>query len=475
MRLNYASGQTKAIGQVNLLVYEGTPVRLRPIGADAGGRTGLAPVTLQAQFSPDFAPRTLTYYADGRTLPNDPVSPQTAQWDPRSCQPGAHSLWAVAWDEDGTAFRSESVAVTIPVRVRATPPAAPVVVKTGGQKLALDAAIADGLAPVQVTYQIDGVTVATRKSAPFAAVCDISTLPSGRHALIARVRDDNDALYVSASAPLDVQNPAWDAQRARADAALRRKFKGSAPGKTNPSAATLRGPLAKAYQPDPLERDGQVGQARGLAVVFLGRVPVIGRLMNIEASVRPGVGKFTFEAAAESDTQSSAQRALEFAHKKAIQRGQNLDWEHTDAFLRHPDTTLRTQGTSAGVADAVALVSACLQMPVDRSVAVTGALGEDGQILPVGGILQKMEAVFNNPTIRALVLPAGSLAESDLVTLTVQHPDILAQRRIILAHNMEEVLRQSLIGYSDAVDFAEEMAQEGIGFYLNNDRARALE
>ena len=86
-----------------------------------------------------------------------------------------------------------------------------------------------------------------------------------------------------------------------------------------------------------------------------------------------------------------------------------------------------------------------------------------------------MEAVFNDPTIRTLVLPVGSLTESDLITLTVQHPESLAQRRIILAHNMEEVLRQSLIGYSDAVDFAEEMAQEGIGFYLNNDRVRALE
>ena len=62
-------------------------------------------------------------------------------------------------------------------------------------------------------------------------------------------------------------------------------------------------------------------------------------------------------------------------------------------------------------------------MPVDHSVAITGALGVDGQILPVGGILQKMEAVFNDPTIRTLILPASSLTEADVVTMTIQHPE----------------------------------------------------
>ena len=59
---------------MNLLVYEGTPVRFQPLASDKDGRTGLAPVTLRTQFSPDFAPRTVTYYVDGRALSNDPIS-----------------------------------------------------------------------------------------------------------------------------------------------------------------------------------------------------------------------------------------------------------------------------------------------------------------------------------------------------------------------------------------------------------------
>ena len=41
VRLNYAGGQTKAAGQINLLVYEGTPVRCNPLRAEMGGQNGL--------------------------------------------------------------------------------------------------------------------------------------------------------------------------------------------------------------------------------------------------------------------------------------------------------------------------------------------------------------------------------------------------------------------------------------------------
>ena len=245
--------------------------------------------------------------------------------------------------------------------------------------MALDAVIANEIAPVQVMYQIDGVTVATRKSAPFATTCDVSALPSGRHALIARLRDESDALYVSAAVLFDVQNPRQGHSFAPVLIPTRCAASSKAARRARRNrlhscyAAHLAGLSARTH----LERDGQVGQARGAGLFrSLGRVPVIGILMNIEASVRPGAGKFTFEAAANLDTQSSARQALEFAHKKTLQRGQNLDWEHSDMLLRHPDSTLRTQGTSAGVADAVALVSACLQMPVNHSVSITGALGK---------------------------------------------------------------------------------------------------
>ena len=237
----------------------------------------------------------------------------------------------------------------------------------------------------------------------------------------------------------------------------------------------LRPPILGAVDDRPIPRDGTIGIARGIAVIFLGKTPVIGRMIPIEASIHPGEGKFTFEAAAERDTESAAKRAFEFAREKTTQAGQGLDWAHTDALLRHPDERARTQGKSSGVADVVALVSACLQMPVDRSVVVTGALGANGQVEPVGGLVQKLDAVFNDPTVRTVILPAGSLSESDLAALYYQRPEQMAHRRIIFAHNMEEVLRQTLIGYSDAYDYAEELAQEGLAFYRSKDNARALE
>ncbi len=473
VRQNLTSGVTRAVGQSRLLVFEHAPLQLQPLDESVNL---FAPVTLRAQISPGFTPQSLLYFVDGHPLQSDPADLQTALFDPRSRQPGNHALWVVGTDSEGVSFRSLPVQVTIPTRVRVQPPPALVVVTKTAHTLPLKATLAPGLAPTQVTFLIDGAAVATQTHAPFdTAVCDVTNLPPGPHTLTAETRDENDALYVSSAGRMEVKNVAWAAKRAQEDAQLQRKFKTASPQSGRRVTTALRHPILGAVDDKPAPRDGAIGIARGVAVIYLGKMPVIGHIIPIEASIHPGDGKFTFEAKAERDTQSAAKRAFDYAREKTAQAGQGLDWAHTDALLRYPDEEARTRGKSSGVADAVALVSACLQMPVDRSVVVTGVLGANGQVEPVGGLVQKLDAVFNDPTVRTVILPAGSLSESDLAALYYQRPEQMAHRRIIFAHTMEEVLRQTLIGYSDAYDYAEELAQEGLAFYRSKDNARALE
>lgn len=470
VRQNLTSGATRSVGQSRLLVFEGAPLQLQPLEENTNW---FEPVTLRAQIGPGFTPQSILYFVDGHPLPSDPADPQTALFDPRSRQPGHHALWVVGTDAEGVSFKSQPVGVTIPTRVRVPASIAPVVVTKAAHTLPLKATLAPGLAPTQVSFLIDGTPVATQTHAPFdTAVCDVTNLPPGPHVLTVEAHDENDAVYVSAAGRIEVQNAAWAAKRAQEDLQLQRKFKSASAQSGKRIAIALRSPILGAVDDNPIPRDGTIGIARGIAVIFLGKTPVIGRMIPIEANIHPGEGKFTFEATAERDTQNAAKRAFDFARDKA---GQGLDWAHTDVLLRHPDNSARTQGRSSGVADAVALVSACLQMPIDHSVVVTGALGANGQIEQVGGLVQKMDAVFNDPTVRAVILPAGSLSESDLAALYYQRPEQMTHRRIIFAHNMEEVLRQTLIGYSDAYDYAEELAQEALAFYRSKDNARALE
>ena len=277
VRQNLTSGATRPVGQSRLLVFEGAPVQMQPLSE---GASLFAPVTLHTQIGPGFAPQSLLYFADGRPLPSDPADPMTAQWDPRSRQPGVHALWVVGTDADGVSFRSQPISVTIPVRVRmAALPKSIAVTKTS-HTLSLTAALTPGLAPVQVSYLVDDTPVATQSGPGFGAFSyDTTNLPPGTHNLTIEARDANDAVYVSAATRIEVQNTPWAAKRAQEDAQLQRKFKRAGAQDGQKAAAALRHPVVLAAGEKQEAREGVIGKTRGIAVIFLGKTPVIGRLI----------------------------------------------------------------------------------------------------------------------------------------------------------------------------------------------------
>ena len=213
VRQNLTSGATRPMRESRLLVFEGAPIQLRPLEE---GTNWLQPVTLRAQIGPGFMLQSLLYYVDGQPLVSDPANPQTAQFDPRSRQPGTHNIWVVGTDAEGATYKSAPVQITIPIRARLQPLAVPIVVTKTAHTLHLKAILAPGLVPTQVSFLIDGTPAATQTHAPFdTAVFDASRLPPGPHLLTAEVRDENDAIYISAAVPIDVQNNGWTAKRAK--------------------------------------------------------------------------------------------------------------------------------------------------------------------------------------------------------------------------------------------------------------------
>ena len=138
------------------------------------------------------------------------------------------------------------------------------------------------------------------------------------------------------------------------------------------------------------------------------------------------------------------------------------------------DNHIKTSGPSAGVADAIAIMSAVLQKPVDASVAVTGAIGLHGQVEPVGGVILKAEAALSDPSIHTLIVPAHYESSNDLIRLFYLHPALFANKRVIYASDMEEVLRHAIIGYDALYDAAESLIQTGIQEFVNENDAKAL-
>ena len=234
VRQNVTSGITRPVAQSRLLVFAGAPVQLQPLEE---GTNLFQPITLRTQIGPGFTPRSTLFFADGRALLSDPADPQTAQFDPRSRQPGVHTLWVVGTDEDGVSFKSQPIQVTIPTRVRVQPPASTVVVTKTAHTLPLKATFAPGLSLVQVSFYIDGAIVATVTRSPFdTAICDVAKLPPGPHLLTAEARDENDALYVSAAERIEIQNVAWTTKGAPGKRAVKRKgTRPSTAAKTTPA------------------------------------------------------------------------------------------------------------------------------------------------------------------------------------------------------------------------------------------------
>ena len=178
----------------------------------------------------------------------------------------------------------------------------------------------------------------------------------------------------------------------------------------------------------------QVGQVTGLAWTQVG-----GELLTIEAAMMPGKGKVVHTGQLGEVMQESIHAAMTVIRSRAKQYGLASDFYETHEFHIHvPEGATPKDGPSAGIGMCTALASVITQVPVKADVAMTGEITLRGQVLPIGGLKEKLLAAHRGG-ISQVIIPMDN--KKDLVEI----PDnILKKLKIHCVSNIEEVLRLAL-------------------------------
>ena len=158
------------------------------------------------------------------------------------------------------------------------------------------------------------------------------------------------------------------------------------------------------------DENNQVGQVNGLAWTEVG-----GELLRVEAAIVTGSGKLIYTGQLGDIMQESIKAAQTVVRSRAKTLGIQQDFhEKKDIHVHVPEGATPKDGPSAGVTMTVAIVSALTGIPVKAEVAMTGEITLRGEILPIGGLKEKLLAAMRGG-IRTVVIPKEN--EKDLAEL----------------------------------------------------------
>ncbi|MBK6973632.1 MAG: endopeptidase La [Sterolibacteriaceae bacterium] len=182
------------------------------------------------------------------------------------------------------------------------------------------------------------------------------------------------------------------------------------------------------------EKDNQVGQVTGLAWTEVG-----GELLTIEAVVLPGKGKTMTTGKLGEVMQESIQAALSVVRKRSKALGiADSFYEKSDIHIHLPEGATPKDGPSAGIAICTALVSVLTGIPVRADVAMTGEITLRGEVLPIGGLKEKLLAAVRGGIGTALI------PEENVKDLTEIPENIRNELEIIPVKWIDKVLELAL-------------------------------
>jgi ATP-dependent Lon protease len=165
------------------------------------------------------------------------------------------------------------------------------------------------------------------------------------------------------------------------------------------------------------EQNNQVGQVTGLAWTEVG-----GELLTIEAVALPGKGKMITTGKLGEVMQESIQAALSVVRSRSRALGIAEDfYQKNDVHIHLPEGATPKDGPSAGIAITTAMVSILTGIPVRADVAMTGEITLRGEVLPIGGLKEKLLAAHRGG-IKTVLIPHENV--KDLVEI----PDNIKNR-----------------------------------------------
>ncbi len=182
------------------------------------------------------------------------------------------------------------------------------------------------------------------------------------------------------------------------------------------------------------EEQDQVGQVTGLAWTEVG-----GELLTVEAAPVPGKGKLTYTGRLGDVMQESIQAAVTVVRSRAASLGIDADFHQKyDLHIHVPEGATPKDGPSAGITMCVAIVSSLTRIPVKAAVAMTGEITLRGQVLPIGGLKEKLLAAHRGG-IKIVVIPEDN--RKDLQDIP---PNILEKLQVFPVRWIDEVLEVAL-------------------------------
>ena len=219
--------------------------------------------------------------------------------------------------------------------------------------------------------------------------------------------------------------------------AARRVAEGKAKGSTRIDERRTRSWLGpRRFSGEVRKRTEDPGVATGLAVTAVG-----GDVLFIEATAFPGRGRLKVTGQLGEVMQESAEAALSWVRSHSEQVGIDPEWfsEH-DIHVHVPAGAVPKDGPSAGITMVTAIVSLVTGRPVSDDVAMTGEVTLTGQVLPIGGVREKVLAA-QRAGVHTVVLPSEN--EPDLEDLPAETRKGL---EFVLAEHVDEVLEAALDG-----------------------------